>query len=142
MRGEPWPRPRRWGEWPGLDRTGSVLTQALREPPARGLSKVPPPPPHLSPVPLSEEKPFTNGETESQKRTQSSGLPDGMAAPALPRPRLGAFPLGAQLPDVACGPGSKGIWFLELAHVPGQSPLSLQVLGFSSETLVFRQLLK
>lgn len=94
-----------------------------------------------SPTPINEEKPGEGlfhsqtgklsprgGHKAQDFQTGNSRLP----LPLCPRPSPGrwgvVFPLGAKLPHVHCRPlGSKGIWFLELSHVPGPSPLGLQV---------------
>lgn len=87
--------------------------------------------------------PFTNGETESQRRSRTLGLPDrGLRiAASRPAPGLVAFPLDAKLPDVDHRPGSKGIGLLGLAHfLWALTPQPSKFLGFPRGTLVIWQL--
>lgn len=71
--------------------------------------------------------PFTNGETESQRQSYSSGCPDRqlrMAIPPICR-GAGALPVQAKLPTV----DDQGHLLPGIGMAPGHSPLSLQISG-------------
>lgn len=82
--------------------------------------------------------PFTNGETESQRQSYSSGCPDRqlrMAIPPICR-GAGALPVGAKLPTL----DDQGHWLPGIGMASGTHPSVSKSLGFPSGILVILQL--